>query len=132
MTDKYTRRRFDVNDLDAIDRDILEPIPYEYKGRDTEVEYFTDEFTSVCPWTGLPDHGTLTIRYIPDEHLIELKSLKYYILSYRNVGILQEHVVNSILDDLVKVIKPKKMEVYGDFALRGGLGTRAKATYTKS
>ena len=129
MPDKYSNRRFDVNDLKQIDREILEAIPFEYSGRDTQVEYYTDEFTAVCPWTGLPDHGALTISYVPDQLLVELKSLKYYLLSYRNVGILQEHVVNAVLEDLVKVIAPKRMEVSGDFALRGGLGTRASAIY---
>ncbi len=129
MVDKYSERRFDVSDLNAIDRDVLEAIPNQYPGRETEVEYFTEEFTAVCPWTGLPDQGTITITYVPDKRLIELKSLKYYLLSYRNVGILQENAVNSILDDLVKAVEPKRMEVYGVFALRGGLGTRVRAQY---
>ncbi len=123
-------RRFDVDTVEAIDAQVLEVLPYEYPGRECVVEYYTDEFTAVCPWTGLPDFGRLSIRYTPAESLIELKSLKYYLLSYRNVGILQEHAVNRILDDLVAACRPRWMEVECDFALRGGLGTRVRAEYT--
>ena len=77
----------------------METIPFEYSGSETEVTYETEEFTCVCPWTGLPDFGKLSIWYLPDQTLIELKSLKYYLLSFRNVGIIQEHAVNRILKD---------------------------------
>lgn len=109
----------------------LEAIDYEYPGRDTVVEYYTEEFSSVCPWTGLPDNAKLTIKYIPNEKLVELKSLKYYLTSYRNIGILQEHAVNRILDDLVNLLKPKYMEITGDFLARGGISTRVVAKYSK-
>lgn len=79
--------------------------------------------------TGLPDFGTVTIRYRPDEKIVELKSLKFYLLQYRNVGIFYEHVVNRILDDLVAVVKPKRMEVIGDFTPRGGISTVVTALY---
>ena len=85
----------------------------------------------MCPWTGLPDFGGIFVRYVPDKKLIELKSLKYYLLTYRNVGILQEHAVIRILNDLVKICQPLSMVVEGDFALRGGMGTRAQAEYRK-
>ncbi len=89
------------------------------------VEYITEEFSSVCPWTGLPDTARLTIRYIPNKKLVELKSLKYYLTSFRNVGILQEHAVNRILDDLVKLLEPKFMEVIGEFHERGGISNKS-------
>lgn len=124
-------RRYDVQSGDDIDTGVLMAIDYQYPGRVTEVEHNYPEFTSVCPWTGLPDFGEIVIRYIPDRHLIEMKSLKYYLHSFRNVGILQEHVVNRILDDLVRVLRPVRMEVTGRFNPRGGMGTTAVARYER-
>ena len=89
----------------------------------------TDEFTAVCPWTGLPDYGTLEIVYVPDESCIELKSLKYYLLSYRDVGIVQEHAVNRILKDLVAVCQPRSMRLTLDYKIRGGLHTSVAVEY---
>jgi len=129
--DKYASRRFDIQKEGAIDRDILEAVPFEYPDSATEVVYETDEFTSICPWTGLPDFAHLTIRYVPDLHLVELKSLKYYLTSYRNVGILQEHAVNRILADLVQLLKPLTMVVEADYKERGGLKTKATAKYER-
>jgi 7-cyano-7-deazaguanine reductase len=100
---KYANIRFDTQDESAIMVDILETIPYEYPGKDTEVVIPTSEFTSVCPWSGLPDFAELTITFIPDRLLVEMKSLKYYLTSYRNVGIYQEHATNRILEDLVNL-----------------------------
>ena len=85
------------------------------------------EFTSVCPKTGLPDFGTIIIEYIPHKLCIELKSLKYYRLSYRNEGVFYEKLVNQILDDLIKAIKPKSMTVTGQFTPRGGIDTKVVA-----
>jgi len=129
VMDKYASRRFDIQPLDAIDVTVLEAIPFDYPGSATEVVYETDEFTSVCPWTGLPDFGHLTIRYVPDESLVELKSLKYYLTSYRNVGILQEHAVNRILKDLVELLHPVSMVVEAEYKERGGIKTKAVAKY---
>ena len=129
--DKYTSRRFDSQSEEAIDRDVLETIPYDYPDSATEVVYETDEFTFVCPWTGLPDFAQLVIRYLPHHSLVELKSLKYYLTSYRNVGILQEHAVNRILNDLVDLLDPVSMVVEANFKERGGLKTRAVARYPK-
>ncbi|AEM74905.1 preQ(1) synthase [Caldicellulosiruptor acetigenus] len=131
MADKYQQRRFDIYGYEKIDTEVLEAIPYEYPEKSTVVEYVTEEFSSVCPWTGLPDTAKLTIRYIPYQKLVELKSLKYYLTSYRNVGILQEHAVNRILNDLVKLLEPKFMEVIGEFHERGGISTRIVARYEK-
>ena len=129
LKDKYAEKRFDIQGEDTIDVAILEAIPFDYAGSDTEVIYDTDEFTCVCPWTGLPDFGTLTISYIPNKKLIELKSLKYYLTSFRNVGIIQEHAVNRILKDLVKLVKPVSMTVEAEYKERGGIWTTATANY---
>lgn len=128
VVDKYTRR-FDIGQESAIDTDILEAVAFDYPDSATEVSYETDEFTSVCPWTGLPDFARLQIRYVPDRYLVELKSLKYYLTSYRNIGILQEHAVNRILQDLVQLIQPVSMVVEAYFKERGGIMTKAIANY---
>ncbi len=110
--------------------ELLDPIAYPYQGRrDIEITIAQPEFTSLCPMTGLPDFGTITLRYVPDQRIIELKSLKYYLLQYRDVGIFYEALVNRILDDLVAVLSPKQMEVVGEFTARGGISTRARAEY---
>lgn len=89
------------------------------------------EFTSVCPKTGLPDFGTISIDYVADQKCIELKSLKYYFLSYRNRGIFYEAVTNQILDDLVAACEPRFMEVTGEFSARGAISSTIVATYRK-
>ena len=122
-------RRWDVDTYEAIDTETLEAIPFEYPGSTTEVAYIYPEFTSVCPWTGLPDFGELTISYIPRDMLVELKSLKYYLNSFRNVGILQEHVVNRVKDDLVRLLNPVSLTVKADFRPRGGIATRVQADF---
>ena len=129
--DKYAERRFDIQLEEAIDVDVLEAIPFDYPGSATEVLYETEEFTCVCPWTGLPDFARLIIRYVPDCSLVELKSLKYYLTSYRNVGILQEHVVNRILQDLVELVKPTSMMVEAEYKERGSLKSKVMAKYGK-
>ncbi len=126
---KYTEKRFDIQKEDAIDIGCLEKIPFAYSGSETDVVYETEEFTCVCPWTGLPDFGKLTISYCPNKSLIELKSLKYYLTSYRNVGIIQEHAVNHVLRDLVKLVKPISMTVEAEYRERGGIWTQATAYY---
>ena len=129
--DKYSSRRFDIESVDAIDVAVLEAVPFEYPDSATEVVYETDEFTLVCPWTGLPDFARLLIRYLPQDSLVELKSLKYYLTSYRNVGILQEHAVNRILQDLVQLLQPVSMVVEAEYRERGGIKTRAVARYQR-
>jgi len=130
--DKYASKRFDIESEEAIDLDVLEAIPFDYPGSATEVVYETDEFTCVCPWSGLPDFARLVIRYVPGQTLVELKSLKYYLTSYRNVGILQEHAVNRILNDLVQLIQPVSMVVESDYRERGGIKTNVAARYDGS
>ena len=127
--DKYAKRRWDAAGYEAIDVEVLEAIPFEYPGSGTVVEYVFGEFTSVCPWSGLPDFATLTISYVPKDKLVELKSLKYYLNSFRNVGILQEHAVNRIKEDLVKLLEPEKLTVTAEFSPRGGIRTRVTASY---
>jgi 7-cyano-7-deazaguanine reductase len=129
--DKYATRRYDIAGEEAIDVAVLESVSFDYAGSATEVVYETDEFTFVCPWTGLPDFARLVIRYVPDSLLVELKSLKYYLTSYRNVGILQEHAVNRVLQDLVPLLKPVSMVVEAEYRERGGIKTRATARYNR-
>jgi len=125
-------RRYDVATLEAIDTRVLETFPYEYPGKDITINIDTDEFTAVCPWSGLPDFATIRIDYIPAKDVIELRSLKYYLLSYRNVGIYQEHLVNRILDDLVRCAHPRWMKVVADYKVRGGVHTVASREYSSS
>lgn len=115
---------------EIVKTDLLVPIDYQYQSRrDIDIVIRQPEYTSVCPMTGLPDVGCITITYRPGKKIIELKSLKFYLLQYRNVGIFYEHVVNRMLDDLVKVLKPKFMEITGDFTARGGITTRVTAVF---
>ena len=122
---------FDAEPEDAVDPSCLLTFDYEYAGQESEVVIDTDEFTAVCPWTGLPDFGTLTVSYAPERSCIELKSLKYYLLSYRNVGVVQEHAANRILNDLVAACEPRRMKVTLDYRVRGGLHTTVTAAYEK-
>jgi len=101
----------------------------QYPDRDYTIQIDIPEFTSICPKTGLPDFATIIIKYVPDEECIELKSLKYYTLSYRDIGIFNEHVVNKMLDDLVKSCKPRWMEIFGEFNARGGIKTTVVAEH---
>ena len=114
-----------------IDADCLMAFDYEYPDRDAQVELDTDEFTAVCPWTCLPDFGVLRISYVPDRLCIELKSLKYYLLSYTGVGIVQEHAANRILNDLVDVCHPRRMTVTLDYKVRGGIHTTVAVQHEK-
>ena len=100
-----------------------------FPGREYEIEFTAPEFTSVCPMTGLPDFGTLSIAYIPAARCIELRSFKYYLQSFRNRGIFYEDVVNAILDDIVAAIAPRWAQVSGEFNTRGGISARVTATY---
>ncbi len=104
-------------------------IPNPHPDRDYDVEFSTAEFTCVCPITGQPDFATIKISFVPDEHLVELKSLKLYLWSFRNEGHFHEDVTNIILNDLVKAIRPRRMTVVGEFNIRGGIGTTVRASY---
>ena len=100
---------------------LLETFKNQSPNRDYQIEIVCPEFTSVCPKTGQPDHGTITVTYIPDEKCVELKSLKFYMQSYRNEGIFYEHVTNTIFDDLVAVLAPRWLQVHAAFNARGGI-----------
>jgi 7-cyano-7-deazaguanine reductase len=109
----------------------IETWPNQFPHREYEIEIASPEFTSVCPKTGLPDHGTLTVRYVPEEHCLELKSYKMYLFAYRNLGIFQENIVNRVLDDIVRATNARKVTVIGDFTPRGGIYSKISATYTR-
>ena len=107
----------------------IETFPNPRPEREFEIAIDCPEFTSMCPKTGLPDFGTIRIRYVPDARCIELKSLKYYLLEFRNKGIFYEAATNQILDDLVAACAPRRMTVVGDFTARGGITTKVTAEY---
>jgi 7-cyano-7-deazaguanine reductase len=115
--------------FDMIDPSLLEAMPYEFIGKRIEINVETPEFTCLCPWSGLPDFADLNIKYVPNKSVIELKSLKFYLHSYRNTGIVHESAVNRILQDLSKVCKPKEMTIEMIFNIRGGLKTKVTAAY---
>jgi 7-cyano-7-deazaguanine reductase len=116
-------RKLPFDGVEKVAPELLETFTYEFPGREAEVVISTDEWNCVCPFSGLPDFGTLTIRYVPKTVCLELKSLKYYLTSYRTVGIYQEHAANRVLEDLVAACKPLRMEVVLDYRLRGGIHT---------
>ena len=107
----------------------IETWPNQFPGY--EIVITVPEFTSVCPKTGLPDFGTLWIRYMPDKDCLELKSLKEYLTGYRNLGIFQENIVNRVLEDVARAAKPRWAEVKGEFRPRGGIGTAVIARYPR-
>lgn len=132
MDEKKLRKRFKkaIASIDTIATDMIETVDYEYHDRrDVSIVIEHGEFTSLCPRTGLPDFGTITIHYIPNRKIIELRSLKFYFLQYRNAGVFYEHVVNKILDDLVPLLEPHMMEITGNFNVRGGFSTTTSVEY---
>jgi len=110
---------------------LLETFPNAFPGRHYAVSFCSEEFTSLCPKTGQPDFGAITIRYVPDARCIESKSLKLYLFSYRDEGAFMETLTNRILDDLVAACQPLEMEVTGDFAARGGITISVTARHRK-
>ena len=133
LQDKYETldEKLEMEDEDTIKADLLMAFNYEYSGSDTSVSIDTSEFTAVCPWTGLPDFGSIYIKYVPDKLCIELKSLKYYLMTYTKVGIVQEHAANKILEDLAKCCEPVSMTVDLDYKVRGGIHTSITCNYKK-
>ena len=128
MIQKPYESPLDIQSPDTVRAEILEAMDYQYAGlRTIDIEIKQPEFTSVCPMTGLPDFGSITITYTPRARIIELKSLKYYLMQYRNVGIFYEHVVNKILNDLSEALTPERITVVGEFTSRGGISTTVKA-----
>jgi 7-cyano-7-deazaguanine reductase len=136
----HARQKFQARDRtlpfkgpEAIDAECLECFEYEYAdrpvGEDVQIRTTTEEFTSVCPFSGLPDFASVTITYTPGRYCIELRSLKYYLLSYRDVGIWYEHLVNRMLEDLVRACRPLRMTVVIECKPRGGLSSTVSASY---
>jgi 7-cyano-7-deazaguanine reductase len=134
------RRQFNAEDRsipfdgpEAIEPGLLATFPYEYadtpSGQAMEIVTTTDEFTSVCPFSGLPDFARVTIAYVPDRKCLELRALKYYLLSYRNVGMWYEHLVNRMLEDLASVCEPRSMRIEIACNPRGGLASTVTARY---
>ena len=109
----------------------LEVVENEYKDRDYTINISIPEFNCVCPRTGLPDFANIKIQYVPDQYIVELKSLKLYVVKFRNIGVFHEHVTNKILDDFVKIAQPKKVNICGDFHPRGGVKTSVEAKWEK-
>ena len=128
---KRNRQYTDEHARAGVNADLpeIETWANQYPGY--QIEIGMPEFTSVCPKTGLPDHGTLRLIYRPDRSCLELKSLKMYMLAYRNLGIFQENAVNRFLADVVKACDPLEATVIGEFAARGGLTTQVTATYRR-
>jgi len=118
-------------DATFISAEVLEPLPYRNQQENTWVEITNPEFTSLCPKSGLPDFGCITIKYLPDRYIVELKSLKYYFLQFRNTGIFYENLTQLILEHLVKVLKPVEMSVDSEFTPRGGITTKVTSKYKK-
>ena len=121
--------KIDTVSEDSINSDVLIAFDYEYPGSNSKVQIKTDEFTAVCPWTGLPDFGTLIIEYMPSNLCIELKSLKYYLMGFTGVGIVQEHAANRILNDLVNCCNAKEMTVDLEYKVRGGITTKVSVSH---
>lgn len=126
-----------TDDLTLLGSEVTQPVrrletfPNRHPGREYWVTLRTEEFTCVCPITGQPDFATLTIRYVPDQRVVESKSLKLYLWSFRNEGAFHEHVTNVILDDLVEALDPVRCSVTGEFNVRGGIGITVEATYER-
>ena len=125
-------KKFDPIKTDPNKTKLLEAFDNSFPGRNYLIVHRAGEFTSVCPKTGQPDFGVITISYIAAKKCVELKSLKYYLQSFRNEGIFYENVTNRILDDLVSLLKPKWMEIKGEFSVRGGLSSTIVASYGKN
>jgi 7-cyano-7-deazaguanine reductase len=116
---KAEGRLFEFEDEKSIQVELLETI--DYSGEKQQITYETNEFNAVCPFSGLPDFGVLKIEYTPKKYIVELKSLKYYLISFRNVGIYQEAATNRIFQDLKKLLKPKALKITTLYNTRGGI-----------
>ena len=110
----------------------LDTFAYEFVGREIWIEFDMPEFTAICPFSDFPDFAVIRLKYVPNERCIELKSLKLYINSFREVKVFHEHVINIILEDFVKACDPLKVEIEGDFHVRGNIKTVVRASYSKS
>jgi 7-cyano-7-deazaguanine reductase len=109
----------------------LDTFPYEFSGREIKINFEMPEFTCICPFSDFPDFATIRLEYVPNERCIELKSLKLYVNSFRDVKIFHEHVINVMLEDFVKACDPLSVEIAGDFNVRGNIKTTVRASYKK-
>lgn len=109
----------------------LDSFTYEFVGREIWIDFTIPEFTAICPFSEFPDFATISLKYVPNERCVELKSLKLYINSFREVKIFHEHLLNVILDDFIKAIDPLKVELEGDFNVRGNIKTIVRTSYEK-
>ena len=125
------QKQFDFDGAEVIKAEVLETFPYEDPGKPLDIVIDTDEFTAVCPWSGLPDFSTIIVSYVPDKVCLELRAYKFYLMSYRTVGMVQEHITRRILNDLVEAVHPLKMSVKTDYKIRGGIHTVCTAEYEK-
>ncbi len=133
MATKKTRLYTDEHAAAGLKAELpaIECWPNQFDTGSYWIEISSPEFTSVCPRTGLPDHGTLTVRYVPAKQCLELKSFKMYLLAYRNLGIFQENIVNRVLADCVRACRPREMTVTGEFTPRGGVYSTITAHYDR-
>ena len=109
----------------------LDTFPYEYVGREVRINFEIPEFTAICPFSDFPDFAIIRLEYVPHERCIELKSLKLYINSFRAVKIFHEHVINVILEDFIRACDPQRVEIEGDFHIRGNIKTVVRASYKR-
>ncbi len=109
----------------------LDTFPYEFPGREIKIDFEITEFTAICPFSDFPDFATIRLEYVPNKRCIELKSLKLYVNSFRNVKIFHEHVINVILDDFVRACDPLSVEIEGDFHVRGNIKTVVRASFKR-
>ncbi len=109
----------------------LDTFPYEFVGREVRINFEIPEFTAMCPFSDFPDFATIRLEYVPHERCVELKSLKLYINSFRQVKIFHEHVINVILEDFIRACDPLSVEIEGDFHIRGNIKTVVRASYKK-
>ena len=110
---------------------LLDTFAYEFPGREIKIAFEITEFTAICPFSDFPDFATIRLEYVPNQRCVELKSLKLYINSFRNVKIFHEHVINVILEDFVNACDPLSVEIEGDFHVRGNIKTIVRASYKK-
>jgi 7-cyano-7-deazaguanine reductase len=117
---------------DEMDLYPLDTFAYEFAGREIWIDFEIPEFTAICPFSDFPDFAVIRLKYVPNERCIELKSLKLYINSFREVKVFHEHVINIILEDFVKACDPLRVELEGDFHVRGNIKTVVRASYSKT
>lgn len=139
MLDDYNLPPENLQNLDirSTAREEMDLVPldtfrYEYAGREIWIDFEIPEFTAICPFSDFPDFAIIKLKYVPNERCIELKSLKMYINSFRNIKVFHEHVINIILEDFVKACDPLRVEIEGDFHVRGNIKTIVRASYTRT